>query len=538
MRRARRAPAAADRPRRAARHRPGVRRAGRRDAARHRRRCRPQVARHTRVRKTEARAGRGDRRGGDPGVRGLARRARGAADARPRCARAPTRSSPQVLAENAGRWESLTERDRERVEALARAVVKRLLHEPTLRVKGSTPSTATRGCSCCASSSGSRKRRRRGARASAAAGPPAARRDLAAARHARQRAGAGPGPRVAAPLPAASEIVADHHGRRRRPRARRQVALGGRAGGGAAGGRDRPRRALGQGRAGRARRRAPRSSAAPRAAPTPLDVLVGEHCATGARVGTSALRRRAQLLARAAGPRGPRAARERRHAAGEAHGRRGRRARARRRRARPARPPPRGGRALIDGVFVPAPGQGMIAVQARAGRWCRPLAGACPDEGRLEAEREVVRALGATCHTPVGILWIARTIRGFAGLPDGSDPRRRGPLHRGEASRPRRLPATPPPAPPTSCDAEPRPRVTDVFLVAPARATRADDVRRGRADRVRRRDPLRPPDPTGGPREGARSARRSSTSARGRKSAVAAGRHDRLLIQYGRARGP
>jgi len=42
----------------------------------------------------------------------------------------------QVLAENEGRWEALGERDRRRVEALARAVANRLLHEPTLRVKG------------------------------------------------------------------------------------------------------------------------------------------------------------------------------------------------------------------------------------------------------------------------------------------------------------------------------------------------------------------------------------------------------------------
>jgi glutamyl-tRNA reductase len=40
-----------------------------------------------------------------------------------------------LLAENAGRWEGLSERDRERVEALARAVVKRVLHEPTQRIK-------------------------------------------------------------------------------------------------------------------------------------------------------------------------------------------------------------------------------------------------------------------------------------------------------------------------------------------------------------------------------------------------------------------
>jgi len=40
-----------------------------------------------------------------------------------------------VLAENEGRWESLSERDRDRVRAVARAVMNRLLHEPTLRIK-------------------------------------------------------------------------------------------------------------------------------------------------------------------------------------------------------------------------------------------------------------------------------------------------------------------------------------------------------------------------------------------------------------------
>jgi glutamyl-tRNA reductase len=40
-----------------------------------------------------------------------------------------------LLAANAGRWESASERDLARVEALARAVVNRLLHEPTARVK-------------------------------------------------------------------------------------------------------------------------------------------------------------------------------------------------------------------------------------------------------------------------------------------------------------------------------------------------------------------------------------------------------------------
>jgi glutamyl-tRNA reductase len=43
----------------------------------------------------------------------------------------------ELLAQNANRWESLSEKDRERVEALAHAVAQRLLHEPTLRMKAS-----------------------------------------------------------------------------------------------------------------------------------------------------------------------------------------------------------------------------------------------------------------------------------------------------------------------------------------------------------------------------------------------------------------
>jgi glutamyl-tRNA reductase len=41
----------------------------------------------------------------------------------------------QVLRENEARWESLSEADHERLETMARAVVSRLLHEPTLRLK-------------------------------------------------------------------------------------------------------------------------------------------------------------------------------------------------------------------------------------------------------------------------------------------------------------------------------------------------------------------------------------------------------------------
>ena len=42
-----------------------------------------------------------------------------------------------VLAENESRWESLSDADRERLRTMAGAVVRRLLHEPTLRLKGS-----------------------------------------------------------------------------------------------------------------------------------------------------------------------------------------------------------------------------------------------------------------------------------------------------------------------------------------------------------------------------------------------------------------
>ena len=44
----------------------------------------------------------------------------------------------RVLAENEPRWESLTEADRDRMQAMARAIASRLLHEPTLRLKRSS----------------------------------------------------------------------------------------------------------------------------------------------------------------------------------------------------------------------------------------------------------------------------------------------------------------------------------------------------------------------------------------------------------------
>jgi hydroxymethylbilane synthase len=82
------------------------------------------------------------------------------------------------------------------------------------------------------------------------------------------------------------------------------------------------------------------------------------------------------------------------------------------------------GGTLFGDVFVPAPGQGVIAVQAREGTPAADVA-ASVSHGRtmacLRAERATVRELEATCHTPVGIHADGVTIRAFAGLPDGSE---------------------------------------------------------------------------------------------------------------------
>jgi hydroxymethylbilane synthase len=164
----------------------------------------------------------------------------------------------------------------------------------------------------------------------------------------------------------------------------------------------------------------------------PSDVLVGEpsldHVREGARVGTSAARRRAQLLA--ARPdlevvelRGNVDTRLRKRAAGEADvlvlaaaglDRLGRRHEA--------------GGALTGPLFVPAPGQGVIAVQGRSGSPAATSAAAAVSHAAtmacLRAERAAVRELAASCHTPVGVhadlVTDGLRVRGFAGLPDGS----------------------------------------------------------------------------------------------------------------------
>lgn len=79
--------------------------------------------------------------------------------------------------------------------------------------------------------------------------------------------------------------------------------------------------------------------------------------------------------------------------------------------------------------MTPAPGQGTLVIEARDGdEESATVAGRIADSGaltELTAERAATRALGATCDTPVGVC--ARfegdelTVYGYAGLPDGSD---------------------------------------------------------------------------------------------------------------------
>lgn len=79
-------------------------------------------------------------------------------------------------------------------------------------------------------------------------------------------------------------------------------------------------------------------------------------------------------------------------------------------------------------AMTPAPGQGCLALEARTGdERTAEFAHAITDRQalvELTAERAVVTALDATCHTPVGAH--ARldgedlTVEGYVGLPDGS----------------------------------------------------------------------------------------------------------------------
>jgi hydroxymethylbilane synthase len=75
--------------------------------------------------------------------------------------------------------------------------------------------------------------------------------------------------------------------------------------------------------------------------------------------------------------------------------------------------------------LVPAAGQGCLAVTTRAdAKRLVAAIGDAPSARALSAERAVVRALEADCHTPVGAhAHLSRgvlTLRAFVGAPDGS----------------------------------------------------------------------------------------------------------------------
>jgi hydroxymethylbilane synthase len=165
----------------------------------------------------------------------------------------------------------------------------------------------------------------------------------------------------------------------------------------------------------------------------PRDALVGSarpaaELPAGTRVGTSSLRRRAQLLAHnpeveVTPLRGNVDTRLRKLAAGEydaivlaGAGLR------------------RLGRADEIGVkldvteFVPAAGQGLLALETRADDPARAVVEALndrPARTRLEAERALVEEIDATCHTPVGaharLEEGSLVLHAFVGLPDGSE---------------------------------------------------------------------------------------------------------------------
>jgi hydroxymethylbilane synthase len=165
----------------------------------------------------------------------------------------------------------------------------------------------------------------------------------------------------------------------------------------------------------------------------PRDTLVGfpgtvDALPVGARVGTSSLRRRAQLLAINPGIevvplRGNVDTRLRRLGEGRYDAvvlalaglrRLGRGDEA--------------GTALDVDRFVPAPGQGLLALETREGDPAATAVSALEDataRRRLEAERAVVEELDASCHTPVGthatVAGEQISIQAFVGLPDGSE---------------------------------------------------------------------------------------------------------------------
>jgi hydroxymethylbilane synthase len=77
------------------------------------------------------------------------------------------------------------------------------------------------------------------------------------------------------------------------------------------------------------------------------------------------------------------------------------------------------GATLDPAVFIPAPGQGTLVLEARAGSKWDDLGGA-EALAALKVEREVARLLGADCYSAVGIHCDGQVTRAWAGSADGS----------------------------------------------------------------------------------------------------------------------
>ena len=164
----------------------------------------------------------------------------------------------------------------------------------------------------------------------------------------------------------------------------------------------------------------------------PSDALIGarslDALREGSRVGTSSLRRRSQLLAirpdlDVAELRGNVDTRLAKLAAGDYEAivlalaglrRLGREAEVEAR--------------LAPRRFVPAPGQGMLALEIRTGDSRAAVVERLEDgssRARLECERTIVAALDTSCRTPVGasseLSGGTISAYAYAGLPDGSE---------------------------------------------------------------------------------------------------------------------
>ena len=302
----------------------------------------------------------------------------------------------QVLRENEARWESLSEADRERLEVMARAVVSRLLHEPTLRLKdaGEAPTTTCRRCASCSGSTP----------APADGRAPAAEVTRLDARR-RPRRDAGSGTRGSALALAQARLVAEPA--RRRGRARHDHDL--RATAAPRGDKSRFVKEIEEALlAGEIDLAVHSAKDVPGELPDGLaivgvperadarDALCGarslDELAEGAVVGTASLRRRAAAAGRCAPTSSARAARQRRHAAAAA-----------RRRATSTRSCwrcaglERLGRgdegAPLDASSCPPPGQGCLALEARADdARLRPAAARSPTPPRCARADRGARA--------------------------------------------------------------------------------------------------------------------------------------------------